>query len=92
MQSLNVTFPVRDFEHPFRKRTDPPRLTGPLLAHETMETYQFCDLCGALLPAGRLHTIPGNAQLCEHCYRQFQALPEGTVHQCIERYLMGNVV
>jgi len=66
-------------------------------SHEILEAYtdeprHNCDLCGALTPCGLLQCTDDNAQLCEHCHKHFQDLPQGKVRQCLERFMTGNVI
>ncbi|MBT8340957.1 MAG: hypothetical protein HKP58_14345 [Desulfatitalea sp.] len=56
------------------------------------EPRHDCDLCGALTALPRLQKIAGDAQLCGSCFRHFQSFPQGKGRQCLERFLMGNVV
>jgi hypothetical protein len=51
-----------------------------------------CDLCGVAMPADRLHSADGNVQLCDRCYRQYLCIPQGKIRQCLQRFLMGNVI
>ena len=62
-----------------------------ILTDEVQEPYHICDLCGALMPASLLQSTNGNAQLCQHCYKQFQSVPDGKLRQSVERFLVGNV-
>ena len=66
-------------------------------SHEILDSYTSigrlnCDLCGALMSTCLLHCTKENAQLCEQCHKHFQALPEGKIRQCLERFMTGNVV
>lgn len=56
------------------------------------EPHHLCDLCGALMPVGRLQVTAENAQLCEQCHKHFQSIPEGKIRECVARFLIGNVV
>jgi hypothetical protein len=62
-----------------------------ILTADVKEPQHLCDLCGALMPAGRLKSTQENAQLCEHCYKQFLSLPDGRFRQSVERFLTGNI-
>lgn len=63
-----------------------------ILAAETRESRQICDLCGVLVPVERMHQTEGNAQLCGQCHKHFQGIPPGKLRQCLERFWVGNVV
>jgi hypothetical protein len=56
------------------------------------EPFQFCDLCGVLMPVCCLQRTPENAQLCEQCHKHFQSIPEGKLRECVARFLIGNVI
>jgi hypothetical protein len=62
-----------------------------ILTADINEPQHICDLCGALMAADRLISTEANAQLCQHCYRQFLSVPEGKIRQSVERFLVGNV-
>jgi hypothetical protein len=62
-----------------------------VLSADVKECHHICDLCGALMTADRLQSTPANAQLCEHCYRQFLSVPDIKIRQSVERFLVGNV-
>jgi hypothetical protein len=62
-----------------------------ILSADVKEFHHICDLCGALMTADRLQSTPANAQLCEHCYRQFLSVPDDRIRQSVERFLVGNV-
>jgi hypothetical protein len=65
---------------------------APALPSKEEDIGHQCDLCGVLMPASRLQTTDGNVQLCDHCYGQYVCIPQGKIRQCLQRYLMGNVV
>ena len=56
------------------------------------EPRQICDLCGDLIEACHLHCTDENAQLCGSCYHHYCEIPEGKSRECVERFLLGNVV
>jgi hypothetical protein len=76
--------------HSFKQRDQTGPGKGGFATSAAIES--LCDLCGASLPASMLITIRGPAQLCAYCYNRYAAMPDGTPHQCIERYLMGNII
>ncbi len=56
------------------------------------EPRQICDLCGDLIQECGLHCTDENAQLCDPCYHHYCKLPEGKARECVERFIVGNVV
>lgn len=66
-------------------------------SHEALNAYaeelrHTCDLCGKTMQINQLQCTTGNASLCEQCFKHFQYIPPGKVRQCVERFLVGNVV
>jgi len=59
---------------------------------ETEAQPHSCDLCSAMISECQPHCTDGNAELCEQCFKQFQALPQGKIRECLERFMLGNVV
>jgi hypothetical protein len=53
---------------------------------------RVCDLCGALIQECLLHGTEDKAQLCEPCHGHYDNIPEGPISECVERFLIGNVV
>jgi hypothetical protein len=51
-----------------------------------------CDLCSVMVAECQMHCTDGNAEMCEQCFKQFQALPPGKIRECLERFMLGNVV
>ena len=58
----------------------------------TVDPAYNWDLCRKALKESQLQCTDGNAQLCEYCFKQFNALPQGKIRQCLERFMLGNVV
>ncbi len=56
------------------------------------DTHQICDMCGDLIQECRLQCTDENAQLCEPCYRHYCKIPEGKTRECVDRFIVGNVV
>ena len=56
------------------------------------ESRQFCDMCGDLIQECRLQCTDENAHLCEPCYRHYCKIPEGKTRECVDRFIVGNVV
>ncbi len=63
-----------------------------ILATEAQLPKQFCDLCGTMKPAHRIESMDNGIQLCRQCSRHFHNIPSDKIRQCVERYLMGNVI
>jgi hypothetical protein len=63
-----------------------------IITAENQLPRHLCDLCGELVTLNRLEKTHGGAQLCHHCQKHFKKIPPGKVRQCIERFLIGNVV
>ncbi|MDA8137864.1 MAG: PilZ domain-containing protein [Desulfobacteraceae bacterium] len=59
---------------------------------QSQKARHNCDLCSALTSTVLLHSTEANALLCEQCFKHFQSLPKGKIRECLERFLMGNVV
>lgn len=85
---------------PLSKRRKGGFTTGAQIiarSHENLievidEPMVICDLCGALMPVGRMKCTDGNAQLCDQCFKHFHSIPAGTARLRLERYLVGNIV
>lgn len=63
-----------------------------ILATEAQVPHQACDLCGTLMPLHKLEPAANGVQLCKACYKHFKHIPAGKIRQCVERFLMGNVI
>lgn len=63
-----------------------------ILATENQLPRHFCDLCSTMMPLNKMETTHGGAQLCPHCMKHFQSIPSGKPRQCVERFLVGNVI
>lgn len=51
-----------------------------------------CDLCGCLESMHRVNQTVKGVYLCRRCLRHFSKIPSGKIRQCVERFLVGNVV
>ncbi len=56
------------------------------------DILETCDLCGALSKSGEYHRLQNEIILCLQCYTHFSKFPEGEIKQCIERFILGNVL
>lgn len=63
-----------------------------ILATESNVPHQNCDLCGALTPLHKLEQTHNNIQLCSACFKHYNNIPSGKIRQCVERFLVGNVI
>ncbi len=63
-----------------------------ILATEEQLPKRLCDLCGTLHPAHRLEAQSNGIQLCRQCSRHLHHIPSPKIRQCVERYLLGNVI
>jgi hypothetical protein len=51
-----------------------------------------CDLCGEQLQKDAICRIDGTLCLCIECSIHIEELPDGTVRECVARFLNGNVL
>ena len=63
-----------------------------ILDTEALLPQQICDLCGAMKPAHRIVADEKGVQLCDQCRRHYYSIPSAKIRQCVERYLLGNVI
>jgi hypothetical protein len=49
---------------------------------------ETCRLCDATI----YHASSDDEHICEHCRKRVCSLTDGTIKECIEKYLMGNVL
>jgi hypothetical protein len=63
-----------------------------IITAENQLPCQLCDLCGDTLTLNKLEMTSDGAHLCHHCLKHFKKIPPGKIRQCIERFLIGNVV
>ena len=63
-----------------------------ILATESQVPHQMCDLCGAMKPLHKLEKTGDGVQLCNACFKHFNNIPSGKIRQCVERFLVGNVI
>lgn len=66
-------------------------------SHDTPEVRvdgprQICDMCGDLIQECRLQCTDENAQLCATCYHHYCKIPKGKTRECVDRFIVGNVV
>lgn len=63
-----------------------------ILATEAQLPHHICDLCGSRLPVHKLEQTTQGTQLCQACSEHFHNIPAGKIRQCVERFLLGNVI
>ena len=51
-----------------------------------------CDKCGEKFPYSQIHQTENFLFLCTDCRCHMDTLPEGKIRECLESYLMGNVL
>lgn len=78
-------------------KSSPPLQQSTTHNHVIMVTdaqilHPFCDLCNTQYPLHNLEMTTTGSQLCKACAKHLYNIPSGKMHQCVERYLMGNVV
>jgi hypothetical protein len=66
-------------------------------SHEILSTDQrippaHCDLCGCLEPMHKVTQTETGIALCRLCLKHFNNIPSLKIRQCVERFLIGNVV
>ena len=49
---------------------------------------ETCRLCDATI----YHASDDDEHICEHCRKRICSPSDGTIKECIERFLMGNVI
>ena len=63
-----------------------------LITTESQLPHHLCDLCGDRIPLNKLETTDAGAQLCISCLKHFSRIPSIKIRQCLERFLVGNVI
>lgn len=63
-----------------------------VLATEENLPSLSCDLCGDLKPIHRIDQTTAGAHLCCNCLKHFSNISSKKIRQCVERFLVGNVV
>ena len=63
------------------------------MPNKQMKVSKFtCNLCGDFSLTRHMREASDHVFLCPHCYRNFQAMPQGGIKSSIERFLAGNVL
>jgi hypothetical protein len=63
-----------------------------IIAAENQLPHHMCDLCGAQKPLNKIELTQSGAQLCSLCIKHYHCMPAGKIRQCVERFLIGNVL
>ena len=63
-----------------------------IITAENQLPYHVCDLCGAQKPLNKIDPTQAGAQLCTHCMKHYCCIPSGKIRECVERFLVGNVI
>lgn len=66
-------------------------------SHEVLSTEaklprMACDLCDRLEPIHRVRQTDAGVSLCRQCLKHFSNIPSEKIRQCVERFLVGNVI
>ena len=62
-----------------------------LTSEDQLPRYR-CDLCGKTEPSHRIQSTGTGLDLCGRCMKHFNNIPSPKIRQCVERFLLGNVV
>ena len=63
-----------------------------VLSTEAQLPQVVCDLCDRLEPMHRIEEINTGVYLCRECLKHFSSIPSSKIRECVERFLVGNVV
>ncbi|MEJ2154169.1 MAG: hypothetical protein P8X96_02445 [Desulfobacteraceae bacterium] len=63
-----------------------------ILTSEAQLPQIRCDLCGKTEPRHRIQTTGTGADLCQRCMKHFSNIPSTKIRQCVERFLLGNII
>ncbi len=63
-----------------------------ILATDAQMPIRICDLCNAHVAQHRIVQTATHAQICTHCAKHLEKISSEKVRQCVERFLMGNVI
>ncbi len=66
-------------------------------SHEVLSTEEHiprtaCDLCGSVEPMHKVTQTETGVVLCKRCLKHFSNIPSEKIRQCVERFLIGNVL
>jgi hypothetical protein len=63
-----------------------------IITAENQLPYHLCDLCGARRPLNKIDRTQVGAHLCANCMKHYNNMPSGKIRQCVERFLVGNII
>jgi hypothetical protein len=63
-----------------------------ILATDEQIPICICDLCNARVAQHRVIQTASHAEICEPCAKHLSKITSDKVRQCVERFLMGNVI
>ena len=63
-----------------------------ILATDAQIPVRMCDLCNTLVAQHHMIHTASNAQICAQCAKHLNKIPSDKIRQCVERFLMGNVI
>ncbi len=63
-----------------------------IITAEKQLPHHPCDLCGAMKPLNKMDSTQNGAQLCTHCIKHFRGISSGKIRECLERFMIGNVL
>lgn len=63
-----------------------------ILATDEQMPIRICDLCNTRVAQHRIIQTASHAQICKQCAKHLNKITSDKVRQCVERFLMGNVI
>ena len=51
-----------------------------------------CHQCGDIIAVRDIRRTPDHIRLCPSCNAQMESMKEGKIKECLEQYLLGNVI
>jgi hypothetical protein len=66
-------------------------------SHEVLSTEaqlpkMRCDLCSNFELKHRIQSTGTGVDLCQQCMKHFSSIPSQKIRECVERFLLGNVI
>ena len=63
-----------------------------IITRQAQLPHLACDLCGAPTPLNKLELTQAGAHLCNYCMKHYRSITTDKIRQCVERFLLGNVI
>lgn len=63
-----------------------------ILATDAQMPILTCDLCNCRVAQHRIIQTDSHAQICEQCAKHLNKMTSEKIRQCVERFLVGNVI